>query len=257
MCLGEGVGRHSSAEGNSLWPVGDYEDLCFHNVISLRQETNISLSQWSCGHESARLKPLTPLAAGGSLWLWAVIQYLPGILLCVLYDGFQILLKVIELSPLPRGMIEARPQQTLRVFWEQEQKKVIQVRKKLVHWIPIATSIQTQKLPEYNSAALWIVKLCLFLSIQAGRKGFLWFWCWASLPFPSSQLLENFLEKCLLRAVLPTSSPACPQAGSSCPFSKCYCSTPCPSRALGACFTHPSLSHRAIFRYTSLRLLAP
>lgn len=50
------------------------------------------------------------------LWLWAHIHHLPGILLCTLYDGIHILLQLIELSPLLRGMLKARPYWTLNVF---------------------------------------------------------------------------------------------------------------------------------------------
>lgn len=98
----------------TLFDQEDYKGLCFHDGTSLWQGADGSLSQRSPGRESAppKLKggmPLTSLAAGVSLRLWAHIHHLPGILLCTLYDGIQILLLLIELSPLPRGMIEARP----------------------------------------------------------------------------------------------------------------------------------------------------
>lgn len=106
------------------------------------------------------------------------------------------------------------------------------------------TSIRIQKHTGFNSTALWIVKLCLFPWIQAGRKGFLWLWHgarWFAFPQLSAFGNRNWLLPALPPAPAPSS--ACPQAGWSCPHPNSCLSTPRPG-------SHSGLSSFSLHGYT-------
>lgn len=113
-CLRDAIWRRV-AEKNSLCVNGRLSNSeSFHDCILLWPRSSRPFSQPSSGCESVPLKskggmPPNAVTAGISLWLSTHIHHLPGILLCMQYDWLQILLQLVELSPLPGGMIECRP----------------------------------------------------------------------------------------------------------------------------------------------------
>lgn len=111
------------------------------------------------------------------------------------------------------------------------------------------TSIRIQKHTGFNSTALWVVKLCLFLWIQAGRKGFSWLWHgarWFAFPQLSAFGNRNWLLPALPPAPAPAPSFCLPTVWLELPSSQLLSLHSLPWQPLRALLIQPSWLHKAI-----------